>query len=392
MSCAAFLGIKCVEFLLEYTQMLRRNYIHQQTDWPRFCWNWEKVSSLLASVRHHQGLLLGRLESLGLDASLELTVDSLTTSVVSSSRIEGEMLDIEQVRSSVSRQLGLDVGGLSNIDRNVDGVVEMMVDATERCYEPLTTERILNWHEALFPTGFNNMGPIMVGKWRDDVAGPMQVVSGPIGRQRVHFEAPAAELLMSEMRAFIEWFEGTDDMDWVIRAAVAHMWFVTIHPLDDGNGRIARALTDLALARSDGSTQRAYGMSEQILSERGTYYRVLEQTQRGTLDITDWIVWFLECLSRALAGSEEKLSAVLSKSRFWQAHQVVQFNARQRDMVNRLFDGFKGNLTTARWARMTRCSHDTALRDITDLIDKGILARNPGAGRRTSYRLNEVWK
>ena len=392
MSCAAFLGIKYVEFLLEYTQMLRRNYIHQQTDWPRFYWNWEKVSSLLASVRHHQGLLLGRLESLGLDASLELTVDSLTTSVVSSSRIEGEMLDVELVRSSVARQLGLDVGGLSSIDRNVDSVVEMMVDATERCYEPLTTERILNWHKALFPTGFNNMGPIMVGNWRDDVAGPMQVVSGPIGRQRVHFEAPAAELLMSEMGAFIEWFEGTDDMDWVIRAALAHLWFVTIHPLDDGNGRIARALTDLALARSDGSTQRAYSMSEQILSERGTYYRVLEQTQRGTLDITDWLVWFLECLSRAIATSEEKLSAVLSKARFWQTRQIVQLNARQRDMVNRLFDGFEGNLTTARWGRMTGCSHDTALRDITDLIDKGILTRNPGAGRRTSYRLNEVWK
>ena len=350
------------------------------------------MSSLLASVRHHQGLLLGRLESLGLDASLELTVDSLTTSVVSSSRIEGEMLDVELVRSSVARQLGLDVGGLSSIDRNVDSVVEMMVDATERCYEPLTTERILNWHKALFPTGFNNMGPIMVGNWRDDVAGPMQVVSGPIGRQRVHFEAPAAELLMSEMGAFIEWFEGTDDMDWVIRAALAHLWFVTIHPLDDGNGRIARALTDLALARSDGSTQRAYSMSEQILSERGTYYRVLEQTQRGTLDITDWLVWFLECLSRAIATSEEKLSAVLSKARFWQTRQIVQLNARQRDMVNRLFDGFEGNLTTARWGRMTGCSHDTALRDITDLIDKGILTRNPGAGRRTSYRLNEVWK
>ena len=372
--------------------MLRRNYIHQQADWPLFHWNWERVSPLLASVRHHQGLLLGKVNSLGFDISQNVTVESLTASVVSSSRIEGEVLDIDQVRSSVSRQLGFGAAGLRIGDRNVDGVVEMMLDATERCSEPLTVERIKNWHRSLFPTGFNNMGPLTVGDWRDDASGPMRVVSGPIGRQTVHFEAPAAELIDAEMEAFVSWFDAPRATDPVVRAAVAHLWFITIHPLDDGNGRIARAITDMMLARSDRSSQRAYSMSEQILSERNAYYRVLEQTQRGTLDITDWIVWFLECLGRAISGSEEKLSAVLSKSRFWQAHQVVQLNARQRNMVNRLFDGFEGNLTTARWARMTRCSHDTALRDIADLIDKGILARNPGAGRRTSYRLSEVWK
>ena len=236
------------------------------------------------------------------------------------------------------------------------------------------------------------MGPLTVGDWRDDASGPMRVVSGPIGRQTVHFEAPAAELIDAEMEAFVSWFDAPQDTDPVVRAAIAHLWFVTIHPLDDGNGRIARAIADMMLARSDRSSQRSYSMSEQILSERNAYYRALERTQRGTLDITDWIVWFLECLGRAIAGSEEKLTAVLSKSRFWQSHQVVQLNARQRNMVNRLLDGFEGNLTTSRWARMTRCSHDTALRDITDLIDKGILARNPGAGRRTSYQLDEVWK
>lgn len=387
-----FLGIKCVDFLLEYTQMLRRNYIYQQTDWPYFHWKWERVSPLLASVRHHQGLLLGRVDSLGFDTSHNVTVESLTASVVSSSRIEGEVLDIDQVRSSLARRLGFGVAGLLSGDRSVDGVVEVMLDATERCGEPLTIERIKSWHRALFPTGFNNMGPLTVGDWRDDASGPMRVVSGAIGRQTVHFEAPAAGLIDAEMEALISWFEAPTDTDPVVRAAVAHLWFVTIHPLDDGNGRIARAITDMMLARSDRSSQRAYSMSEQILTERNAYYRLLEQTQRGTLDITDWIVWFLECLDRAISGSGEKLLAVLSKSRFWQAHQVVQLNARQRNMVNRLFDGFEGNLTTSRWARMTRCSHDTALRDITDLTDKGILARNPGAGRRTSYRLNEVWK
>ncbi len=372
--------------------MLRRNYIHQQAHWPRFHWNWERVSPLLASVRHHQGLLLGRVDSLGSDTVQNMTVESLTTSVVSSSRIEGEILDVDQVRSSVARQLGFGTPGLVSGDRNVDGVVEVMLDATERCREPLTTERIKNWHMALFPTGFNNMGPLTVGDWRDDTSGPMRVVSGPIGRQIVHFEAPPAELVDAEMEAFISWFEAQADTDLVVRAAVAHLWFVTIHPLDDGNGRIARAITDMMLARSDSSSRRAYSMSEQILSERSAYYRVLEQTQRSTLDITDWMVWFLECLNRSIASSEEKLSAVLSKSRFWQAHQLIQLNSRQRNIINRLLEGFEGNLTTARWARMSRCSHDTALRDITDLIDKGILARNPGAGRRTSYRLNDAWQ
>ncbi len=350
-------------------------------------WDWEQVAPQLASVRHRQGLLLGRIESLAFEANRELTVDTVATSVVSSSRIEGEMLDACKVRSSVARQLGLDVDGVAPPDRNVDGVVEMMIDAMEHCEDPLTKARLLGWHSALFPTGFNNMGPINVGKWRDDATCPMRVVSGPIGRQRVHFEASPAGVLDSEMEAFIDWFNRPDETDWVIRAALAHLWFVTIHPFDDGNGRIARALTDMALARSDGTLQRFYSMSDQVLKERRDYYRLLEQTQRGTLDITNWMMWFLACLERSIDASEEKLSAVISKARFWQAHQRVPFNTRQHNMVNRLFDGFEGNLTTSRWARMTRCSHDTALRDITDLIDRGILVRNPGGVRRTSYSL-----
>ena len=378
--------------LIQYTQMMRRIYIHQHPDWPLFHWDWKEVAPLLAATRHRQGLLLGRMDSLGFETNQELTVDTLTTSVVSSSRIEGEILDIEQVRSSVARQLGLDVGGASHSDRNVDGVVQMMLDASENCDKPLTMKRLLSWHRSLFPTGFNNMGCITVGRWRDDARGPMRVVSGPIGRQRVHFEAPASVVLVNEMEAFIDWFNRPADADWVVRSAVAHLWFVTIHPFDDGNGRIARALTDLALARSDGTSQRTYSMSEQILKERSTYYRVLEQTQRASLDVTDWLMWFLVCMQRSINTSEDKLSAVLSKTRFWQEHQRTPFNARQRNMVDRLFDGFEGNLTTSRWARITKCSHDTALRDITVLIEQGILARNPGGGRRTSYRLSEVWR
>ena len=380
----------CVESLLKYTQMLRRTYIHQLSDWPDLHWDWAEVAPLLASVKYRQGLLLGRLGSLGLETNQELAVDTLTANVVSSSRIEGEALDIDEVRSSVSRQLGLDVAGLAHSDRNVDGVVEMMLDAAENCAEPLTRERLLGWHRSLFPAGFNNMGPIAVGEWRDDASGPMRVVSGPIGSQRVHFEAPQAEFLEREMTAFISWFNGPDEADWVIKAAVAHLWFVTIHPFDDGNGRIARALTDMALARSDGTSQRAYSMSEQVLSERNTYYRILEETQRGTSDITNWMTWFLECLGRAIDRSEARLASTLVKARFWQTYQGLQMNSRQRNMLNRLLDGFEGNLTSSRWARMSRCSHDTALRDITDLIDRGVLVRNPGGGRRTSYRLSEI--
>lgn len=387
-----FLRTFCVEYLVEYTQMMRRTYIHQHPNWQLFQWDWETVALPLGEVRHRQGILLGRIASLGFDANQELTVNTLTNSVVSSSRIEGEILDAEQVRSSVARQLGIDVGGLMRSDRSVDGVVRMTLDATENRDEPLTADRLFAWHRALFPTGFNNMGRIAVGKWRDDATGPMRVVSGPIGRQRVHFEAPAAAILDRETAAFIHWFNRPDATDKVIRAAVTHLWFVTIHPFDDGNGRIARALTDMMLARSDGASLRSYSMSEQIMNERNAYYLALERAQRGSPDITDWMTWFLACLNRSIATSEKKLNAVLAKASFWQAHQRMRFNTRQRNMVNRLLDGFDANLTTSRWARMTKCSHDTALRDITDLIDKNILLRNPGGGRRTSYRLSDSWR
>jgi len=368
--------------------MRRIAYIYDRPEWPRFRWNREGLAELLAAVRHQQGRLMGHMEVLGFKLRQEAVLQTLTEEVVKSSEIEGEHLDAEQVRSSIARRLGMDIGGLKPVDRDVEGVVEMMLDATCRYDQPLSAERLFAWHASLFPTGRSGMRRIKVGAWRDDRSGPTQVVSGPVGRERVHFEAPAARRLDKEMPAFLDWFNnGKAESDWVVKAGIAHLWFVTIHPFDDGNGRIARAISDLALARSEQSSQRFYSMSAQIRQERTAYYKILEQTQKGTMDLTPWMNWFLGCLGRAIEGAEATLGAVLFKARFWEAIADVPLNERQRLVLNRLLDGFEGKLTTSKWAKLAKCSQDTALRDIVPLIERGILVRNPEGGRSTSYAL-----
>jgi Fic family protein len=367
-----------------------KRHIHELADWPKFRWDRDRLAKPLASVRHQQGRLIGHMEALGFQLQQEAVLETLTEDVVKSSDIEGEKLDVNQVRSSVARRLGMDVGGLKAADRHVEGVVEMMLDATRTYDEPLTVERLLAWHASLFPTGRTGMRKIRVGAWRDDKTGPMQVVSGPIGRERVHCEAPAARRLNREMKGFVDWFNKDADIDAVLKASLSHLWFVTIHPFDDGNGRIARAIADLALARSEYSSQRFYSMSAQIREEREEYYNILERTQKGTLDVTTWMEWFLACLGRAIAGAQTTLSAVLHKARFWQSLRDVPINERQRLLLNRLLDAFEGNVTTSKWARIAKCSTDTALRDITELVERGILVRNVAGGRSTSYGLGDA--
>jgi Fic family protein len=330
------------------------------------------------------------MEALGFKLRQEAVLKTLTEDVLKSSEIEGEQLDAEQVRSSIARRLGMDVGGLRPVDRNVEGVVEMMLDATGHYEQPLTAERLFGWQASLFPTSRSGMRRIRVGAWRDDSSGPMQVVSGPIGRERVHFEAPVAEKLNREMQVFLDWFDESTETDWVTKAGLAHLWFVTIHPFDDGNGRIARAITDMALARSEKSMQRFYSMSAQIRQECAAYYDVLETTQKGTMDVTLWMEWFLGCLGRAIEGAQVTLSTVLSKARFWETFADVSINDRQRLVLNRLLDGFEGKITTSKWAKLAKSSHDTALRDILALVERGILVRNPEGGRSTSYDLASI--
>lgn len=362
-------------------------YIHELQDWPRFDWNRERLAEPLAEVRHRQGRLIGYMEALGFNLRQEAVLQTLTADVLKSSEIEGEKLDAEQVRSSIARRLGMDIGALKPADRHVEGVVEMMLDATRHYDQPLTAERLFSWHASLFPTGRSGMTKIRVGAWRDDGTGPMEVVSGPVGKVHVHFQAPAAKRLDAEMHAFLEWFNGNADIDLVLKAGLAHLWFVTIHPFDDGNGRIARAIADMALARSEKSPQRFYSMSAQIWQERAAYYDILEQTQKETMDITTWMEWFLGCLGRAIDGAQTTLSAVLDKARFWERVQGIPLNERQRLVLNRLLDGFEGNLTTSKYAKLAKCSQDTALRDILHLVEHGILIRGPEGGRSTSYTL-----
>ena len=366
---------------------MRRLYIHEQPDWPRLHWRREALVDVLADVRHRQGRLFGRMETLGFDLRREAVLGTLVEDVVKSSDIEGEKLDAVEVRSSIARCLGMDAGGVAPADRDVEGVVELMLDATGRYDQPRTAGRLFDWHASLFPTGRSGMRRIAVGRWRDAQADPMQVVSGPIGRERVHFEAPPAARVDAEMRAFLRWFEAPAETDPVLRAGLAHLWFVTVHPFEDGNGRIARAVADMALARSEGSSQRFYSMSSQIRAERAAYYDVLERTQRGTTDVTDWMAWFLACLGRSIEAPGTALGAVLAKARFWERAAGLALNERQRCVLNRVLDGFEGTLTTSKWTKLAKCSQDTALRDITALVDHGLLARNPGGGRNTSYRL-----
>jgi Fic family protein len=364
-------------------------YIHELAEWPRFHWDSVALSARLGALRYRQGRLIGRMDNLGFPLRAEATLQILTTEIIKSSEIEGENLNRDSVRSSIARRLGIEIGALAPADRNVEGVVEMILDATQNYRAPLTVARLFGWHAALFPTGHSGMRKIAVGRWRDDSRGPMQVVSGPIGQERVHFEAPAAARLDDEMAAFLQWFESEDSTDAVLRAGQAHLWFVTVHPFDDGNGRIARAIADMALARSDQSAQRFYSMSAQIRIERNDYYDRLEKTQAGGLDITPWLHWFLGCLDRAIEQSEEALGSVLRKARFWEIHAHKPFNDRQRSMLNRLLDGFEGKLTSSKWAQLAKCSQDTALRDILDLIEQNALAKDSGGGRSTSYSLVE---
>ncbi|HVZ83269.1 MAG TPA: Fic family protein [Terracidiphilus sp.] len=365
-------------------------YIHERPEWPVFSWDSECISPRLVEVRHRQGRLIGRMEGLGFQLRAEAVLDTLTEDVLKSSEIEGEKLDRGQVRSSIARRLGIDVGGLTPADRNVEGVVEMMLDATQHYDEPLTAQRLFDWHAALFPTGRSGMSRINVGAWRDDKKGPMQVVSGPIGKERVHYEAPVAARLRGEMKKFLVWFEKESSTDLVLKAGLAHLWFVTIHPFDDGNGRIARAIADMVLARSERSPQRFYSMSAQIQQERKSYYEILEATQKGNLDVTRWLEWFLVCLGRAFDRAETILAAVLNKARFWDRFAAAELNERQRNMVNRLLNGFEGKLTSSKWAKLEKCSQDTALRDIEDLIRKGVLKKESAGGRSTSYSLANI--
>jgi len=364
-------------------------YIHELPDWPRFRWSRDALLQRLAVVRHRQGRLMGRMESLGFSSRAEAVLSTLTLDVLKSSEIEGEILDRDQVRSSIARHLGIDIGALAQADRNVDGVVEMVLDATQNFAQPLTRERLFSWHALLFPATGRRIGKITVGAWRDDANGPMQVVSGPIGRERVHFEAPAAGRIEREMAAFLDWFNGDDNTDLVLKAGIAHLWFVTIHPFEDGNGRIARAIADMMLARSEQSSQRFYSMSSQIRQERNAYYQGLEKVQKGTLEITGWLEWFLDCLGRAIDEADGTLANVIGKARFWEFHASLPFNDRQRLLLNKLLDGFEGKLTSSKWAKLAKCSQDTALRDILSLVEWGVLVKDAAGGRSTSYSLRE---
>ena len=367
--------------------MWYRTYIHDRSEWPNFRWRHDELTDLLAEIRYQQGLLLGRMSDIGFDLKQQATLNALTDTVVKTSEIEGEVLNVDAVRSSVASRLGIDIGGYVPTHRDVDGIVDIMVDATGHFREPLTKDRLFVWHAQLFPYGWGSSGRMIVGAWRNAETGPMRVVSGFMGHERVHFEAPSADRLESEMGAFLRWFNASEELDDVLKAALAHLWFVTIHPFADGNGRIARAIADMALARSDGMAQRFYSMNGQIRREREDYYQMLETTQKGDLDVTSWLVWFLECLGRAIEAAHETVASTIMKVKYWDTIADVPLNERQYKVLRRVVNGFEGKLTSAKWAKMTKSSQDTALRDITDLMEKGVLERGPAGGRSTSYTL-----
>jgi Fic family protein len=360
-------------------------YIHQRNDWPEFTWNEPALRSRLQALHQMLGQLTGQMEALGFRLRDEAKLSTFTEDVLRTSEIEGEMLDAAQVRSSIARRLGLDVSGAPPSDRHVEGIVEMMLDATQHCEDPLSTQRLFAWHAALFPTGHSGLRKIITGRWRDDTTGPMQVVSGPMGRERVHYQAPDASRLKKEMTGFINWVNKEKDLDPLIKAGLGHFWFVTLHPFDDGNGRIARAIADMLLARADGSRKRFYSMSSQIRKERKKYYEILESSQKGGQDVTEWLHWFLHCLERSVKASEETLSQVLFKHKFWQRHADTVLNSRQVKVLNKLLDGFEGHLNSSKYARMTRTSQDTAGRDLADLVEKGLLRKGDAGGRSTHY-------
>ena len=362
-------------------------YIHQLPKWPTFTWDEESLHPVLLRLRLQQGKLLGKMESLGFELKSEANLETLTQDVIKSSEIEGEVLDEQQVRSSIARKLGMDVVGLIPSERNVDGVVEMMLDATQNYKAELTKDRLFGWQAALFPTGYSGMSKIEVGTWRKNALDdPMQVVSGALGKLKIHYEAPAAELIETQMDFFLTWFN-KPGLDKLLKAAIAHFWFVTIHPFEDGNGRIARAIADMQLAKADETPFRFYSMSAQIRKERNEYYFILEQTQKGSLDITIWLQWFLGCLERAYETTETTLQSVLAKAEFWKKNATIILNKRQLIIINKLLDGFEGKLNTTKYAKITKCSRDTALRDVTYLMEKNILAKEEGQGKNTTYVL-----
>jgi Fic family protein len=358
-------------------------YIYEQKNWPKFAWDTELITKILGSVRHRQGKILGQMQALGFQIQEETMLKALTMDVMKSSEIEGELLNPEQVRSSIARRLGIEIAGAIPSERNVEGIVEMMLDATQHYTIPLTEERLFDWHAALFPTGRSGMHKIKTAAWRDDV---MQVTSGPMGKERVHFEAPAASKVPREMSLFLEWIEKEQNLDLVLKAGLAHLWFVTIHPFDDGNGRIARALTDMLLAQADKSPQRFYSMSAQIQAERNEYYDILENTQKGDLDITPWLIWFLDCLIRSMDQTDETIAKTMVRAQFWETHKETLLNARQQKILQLLLDNFYGNLNVSKYAKIVKTSTDTALRDLQDLVKKDIIEQL-GSGRSTSYRL-----
>ncbi len=365
-------------------------YIWQANDWPSWHFDLTALAGPMAEVSRAQGILMGRLADVGMMLRDQASLAALTEDVVKTSEIEGETLNVESVRSSIARRLGVDIGALAPVDRHVEGVVEMVLDATANCYAPVSRERLFGWHAALFPTGYSGLSNIKVGAWRDDARGPMQVVSGPIGRQRVHFEAPPADRLEIEISRFLGWVNGAPSEPPLLKAGLGHLWFVTLHPFDDGNGRIARAIGDLLLARADGSPQRFYSLSAQIQRERKAYYDILERTQKRSMDVTEWLAWFLDTLHRAVDQAQHTLDAVLTKTHFWQRWATTPLNKRQVKLLNRLLDGFEGKFTSSKWAAIAKCSPDTALRDINDLLARDLLRKSDAGGRSTSYELNDL--
>ncbi len=360
-------------------------YIYEHQNWPEFKWESETILPLISAVRYQQGIIVGKMGALGFELKNQANLEMLTLDILKTTEIEGELLNPEQVRSSIARRLGLEISGLVTSDRTVDGVVDMMLDATRNFNEELNKDRLFSWHNSLFPAGYSGINKVITANWRDDATGPMQVVSGPIGKEKVHYRAPAAEILDQEMQLFFAWFNKNQDIDLVVKAGLAHLWYITIHPFDDGNGRIARAITDMVLAQSDRQLYRFYSMSTQIRKERMNYYAILEKTQKGSLDITEWLEWFLNCLLNSLEDSETILVKVIFKHNFWLQHATKIDNDRQRKVLNLLLDGFDGKLNTSKWAKICKCSQDTALRDIKDLLNKQVLYKLPGGGRSTSY-------
>lgn len=371
-------------YLPQIDKQIMVKYIYEYAQWPEFTWDDREISVILGKVRNLQGKIFGQMGALGFSIKEETVLSTLTLDVLKSSEIEGEILNYEQVRSSIARRLGLKCAGIVHIDRNVEGVVEMMLDATQRYDKTLDQERIFGWHAALFPTGWSGMYRINIGSYRN---GEMQVVSGPMGKEKVHFQAPSPVVVKEEMDTFLDWFSQETKIDGVLKAAIAHFWFIIIHPFDDGNGRIARAMTDMLLARSEGNSQRFYSFSNQILLEKKAYYEILQKAQHSPGDITEWLDWFLNCLHRALMNTDVTFKRVLQKTDFWDKHKETILNSRQRLMLNKLLDGFEGKLKTSKWARFSKCSADSALRDIKDLIEKGILKQEKSGGRSTNYEL-----